>query len=98
MHTQPTAATPTARPDHPNVVRMNAFIDDCLAEADAKAGADRAEYLAACEARIESLIENLSLWCQGKAQLRKGLDGVTAFDLLDAQSRIGAAQHKAVAV
>lgn len=76
---------------HPNVVRMHDRIDAWVKEANRRGGAAGIEYLAVCAARIEENRQNLADYATDRGDLRRGMDGVTVFDLDAADARISRA-------
>lgn len=73
---------------HPNVVKMHDAIDGWIKEATSRGGEAGLEYIALCQARMESNLRNLSAWCADKAPLRPGMEGLTVWDISEGQHRL----------
>jgi len=76
---------------HPNVVTMHDAIDRWVKEARSRGGEAGIEYLARCSARIEQNRESLARWVQDRGPLAKQMEGVSNWDLIAAEDRIGRA-------
>lgn len=73
---------------NPNVVKMHDAVDRWIADAKAMPAAKGREYLEACRARIASSAQNLADWSCDRAELRKGLEGLTIDHIEAAGHRI----------
>ena len=79
---------------HPNVLKMHDAVDRWIKEARDRGGQAGVDYLALCQARIQDNGQNLADWACDRAELRKGLHGLTidhneaAKDRLDRAARL----------
>lgn len=73
---------------HPNVQKMHDAIDRWIGEANRRGGEAGIDYLARCSATIERNRQNLADWATDRAELRKGMEGVSVWDLDVAHSRL----------
>ncbi len=83
---------------NPNVVKMHDAVDRWIADAKAMPADKGREYLAACRARIGSNVQNLADWACDRAELRKGLEGLTVDHIEAAGHRIDRALAQMTAV
>lgn len=73
---------------HPNAVRMHDAVDSWIADAKGRGPVMGRTYLEACRAKIASNLQNLADWACNRADLRKGLEGLTVDDIEAAGHRI----------
>lgn len=79
---------------HPNVQKMHDAIDRWIHEANKRGGQAGVDYLARCVAQVESNGQNLADWAIDRAELRKGMEGVSVWDLDAARSRLDRAADR----
>lgn len=73
---------------HPNVQKMHDAVDRWIKEARDRGGQAGVDYLALCQARVQDNGQNLADWACDRAELRKGLQGLTIHDIEAAKDRL----------
>jgi hypothetical protein len=79
---------------HPNVQKMHDAVDRWIKEANSRGGQAGVDYLALCQAQVQANGQNLADWACDRADLRKGLHGLTINDIEAAQWRLDRAARR----
>lgn len=79
---------------HPNVQKMHDAVDRWIKEASLRAGQLGVDYLADRLAQVQSNGQNLADWACDRAELRKGLAGLTIHDIESARWRLEKAARR----
>lgn len=66
---------------HPNVHKMHDAVDRWIKEANERGGEAGIAYLAMCQAQVQQNADNLADWAADRADLKKGLEGLTIEDI-----------------